>query len=119
MTIMVLVSVTCHMVVSITAFSNTPSRFHLPLSQQALVVKNPPATAGNRRHEFHPWVKKTPGGGRSNLLQYSCLEDPMERGAWKATVHRVTQSWTQLKRLSTKLVPQASCGFLPDWASLA
>ena len=41
------------------------------------------------------------GEGNGNLLQYSCLENPMVRGAWWATVHRVTQSQTQLKRLST------------------
>ena len=39
------------------------------------------------------------GGGSSNPLQYSCLENPMDRRAWRATVHRATQSWTQLKRL--------------------
>ena len=42
-----------------------------------------------------------PGGGYGNPLQYSCLENPMDRGAWQATVHRVAQSRTQLKRLST------------------
>ena len=57
-----------------------------------------------RRHKM--WVR-SPGSGRSlgegngNLLQYSCLEMPMDRGAWQATVHAVTQSPTQLKRLST------------------
>ena len=39
----------------------------------------------------------SPGGGHGNPLQYSCLENPMERGAWLATVHRVTKSQTQLK----------------------
>ena len=39
--------------------------------------------------------------GRGNPLQYSCLEQPMDRGAWRATVHRVAKSWTRLKRLST------------------
>ena len=49
----------------------------------------------------------TPGWGRSpregngNPLQYSCLENPMDRGAWQAMVHRVANSWTQLKQLST------------------
>ena len=38
-----------------------------------------------------------PGGGHGNPLQYSCLENPMNRGAWRATVHGVTQSWTGLK----------------------
>ena len=39
------------------------------------------------------------GGGHGNPLQYSCLENPMDRGAWQATVRRVAQSWTRLKRL--------------------
>ena len=42
-------------------------------------------------------VGKLPGGGRGNPLQYSCLENPMDRGAWWATVHGVTKTWTQLK----------------------
>ena len=41
-----------------------------------------------------------PGGGHGNPLQYSCLENPMDRGAWQAAVHRVTKSQTQLKQLS-------------------
>ena len=43
----------------------------------------------------------SPGGGHGNPLQYSCLENPMDRGAWRATVRGVTNSWTRLKRLST------------------
>ena len=37
---------------------------------------------------------RSPGGGNGNPLQYSCLENPMDRGAWQATVHRVAKSWT-------------------------
>ena len=44
-----------------------------------------------------PGSGRSPGGGHGNPLQYSCLENPMERGAWLATVHRVTKSQTQLK----------------------
>ena len=40
------------------------------------------------------------GDGNGNPLQYSCLENPVDRGAWRAAVHRVAQSWTRLKRLS-------------------
>ena len=40
---------------------------------------------------------RSPGGGHGNPLQYSCLENPMDRGAWWATVHGVAKSWTQLK----------------------
>ena len=43
-----------------------------------------------------PGSGRSPGEGNSNPLQYSCLENPMDRGAWRATVHGVTQSWTQL-----------------------
>ena len=43
-----------------------------------------------------PGLGRSPGEGNGNPLQYSCLENPMERGAWWATVHAVTKSWTQL-----------------------
>ena len=55
---------------------------------------------------------RSPGGGHGNLLQYCCLESSMDRGAWKATDHRVAKSWTGLKRLSTALtvsIAQAKC----------
>ena len=47
-----------------------------------------------------PGLERSPGGGNSNPLQYSCLENPMDREAWTATVHGVAKSWTRLKRLS-------------------
>ena len=47
-----------------------------------------------------PGLGTCPGEGNDNPLQYSCLEDLMDRGAWWVTVHRVTHSWTQLKLLS-------------------
>ena len=71
-------------------------------SQVALVVKNLPANAGDITD-----VGSIPGSGRSlegghgNPLRHSCLENPMDRGAWRATVHGVTKNQTQLKRLST------------------
>ena len=43
-----------------------------------------------------PGLGRSPGGGHGNPLQYSCLENPMDRGAWRATVHRVAQSWTRI-----------------------
>ena len=58
----------------------------------------------HKRHGFDPWVGRFPGGGHSNPLQYSCLENPMDRGAWRATVRRVTQSQTRPKQLSTHVV---------------
>ena len=45
-------------------------------------------------------LEDSPGRGKDNSLQYCCLENPMDRGAWWVTVHRVTKSWTQLKQLS-------------------
>ena len=45
---------------------------------------------------------RAPGGGPSNRLQYSCLENPLDQGAWRATVRKVPKSGTQLKRLSTR-----------------
>ena len=46
----------------------------------------------HKRHGFNPWVGKIPGEGNGNPPQCSCLENPMERGAWRATVHVVTNS---------------------------
>ena len=60
-----------------------------------LVVKNPPANARDIRDEgLIPGSGRFPGGGQGNPLQYSCLENPMDRGAWWPTIHRVTKSWT-------------------------
>ena len=63
-----------------------------------LVAKNLPANAGDVRDTGSvPGLGRFPGGGHGNPLQYSCLENPMDRGARPATVHRDTQSQTQLK----------------------
>ena len=68
----------------------------------ALVVKNLPASAADIRDAgLIPGSGRSPGGGHGNPLQYSCLENPMDTGTWQATVHGITQSWAQLKRLST------------------
>ena len=56
-------------------------------------VKNPLANAG----DVHSIQGRSPGGGYGNLLQYSCLENPMDRGAWWATIHRVAKSQTRMK----------------------
>ena len=64
-------------------------------SQVVLVVKNPLANAGDTRDVG--WITglgRSSGEGHGNPLQYSCLENPMDRGSWQATVHGVTQSWT-------------------------
>ena len=66
-------------------------------SQVVLVVKNLPANAGDLGDTgLIPGLGRSPGEGNSNPLQYSCLENPMDRGTWKATVHGVTKSWTWL-----------------------
>ena len=58
----------------------------------ALVVKNPPANAGDIRDVgLIPGLGRFPGGEHGNPLQYFCLENPMDRGAWWATVHRVAK----------------------------
>jgi len=63
--------------------------------QVALVVKNPPANAGDVRDMGSiPRLGRSPGGGHGNPLQYSCLENLMDRGAWWATVHRLAKSQT-------------------------
>ena len=67
------------------------------------VVKNPPVMQETQEMWVDSWVCRSLGGGYGNLLQYSFLENPMDRGAWWATVHRVTKSWTLLKGLSTHI----------------
>ena len=66
-------------------------------TQLTLVVKNLPANAGNIRDMSSiPGPGRSPEGGHGSPLQYSYLENPVDRGAWWATVHRVTKSWTRL-----------------------
>ena len=63
----------------------------------ALMVKTLPANAGDIRERGSiPGLGRSPGGGHYNPLQYSCLENPIDRGAWQATVHKVTKSWARL-----------------------
>ena len=69
-----------------------------------LVVRNPPTNARDIRDTGSiPGLGGSPGGGHGSPLQYSCLENPMDRGAWQDTVHGVAKSQAQLKRLSTHL----------------
>ena len=58
------------------------------------VVKSPPAKG--RDMDLIPGLGRSPGKGNGNPLQYSCLENPMDRGAWRPTVHGITESWTRL-----------------------
>ena len=78
------ISSSCTMTISFFIFIRT--------SQVELVVKKMPANAGD--------ALRSSGGRHGNPLQYSCLENPMDRGAWQATVHRLAKSQIQLKRLS-------------------
>ena len=67
-----------------------------------LVVKNPLANAGDVKDAgVIPGSGRSPGEGHGNPLKYSCLENPMDRRAWWATVHRVAKSQTQQKSLGT------------------
>ena len=64
------------------------------------VVKSPPANAGNSGSI--PGLGRSPGEGSGNPLQYSCLGNPMDGGAWQATIHGVTEEcWTQLSAQTT------------------
>ena len=65
-----------------------------------------------------PGSGRSLGRGRGNPLQYSCLENSMDRGAWRATVHRVAKSWTRLKRLSTRGRPGLRIRFIQSLFSL-
>ena len=75
-------------------------------SQVVLVVKYPPANAGDIRDVGSiPGLGRSSGGGHGNPLQYSCLENPMDRGAWWAIVHGIAKTWTEeeLKSLLMKV----------------
>ena len=62
------------------------------------MVKNPPANVGDMG--LIPGLRRSPEEGNDSPLEYSCLENPTDRGAWWATVHWVTKSQIQLKRLN-------------------
>ena len=82
-----------------------------------LVIKNLPANAGDIRDMGSiPGLGRSPGGGHGNPLQYSGLENPSDRGAWRVAVHRVTKSWTLLKRLRTHNLDEKSVQY---WLPLA
>ena len=70
-------------------------------SHVALVVKNLPASVEDLRDvDSIPGLGRSPGEGNGNPVQYNFLEDPMDRGAWWATVHRVPKSHRGLKQFS-------------------
>ena len=64
----------------------------------AQLVKNPSASVGNTKDTgLIPVLRRCPRGGNGNSFQYSCLENPTERGAWWAIAHGVAKSWTRLR----------------------
>ena len=70
----------------------------LRASQVVLVIKNTPANAEDVRDScLIPGWGRSLGGSHGNPLQHSCLENPMERGAWHTTVPGVTKNWTRLR----------------------
>ena len=72
------------------------------------VVKNPPANAGDTGDmDSIPGSGRSPGEGNGNPLQYSCLENPMDKGAWQGTVHGVAKSQTRLSNWT--------CMYYSDW----
>ena len=71
--------------------------FNIWASQVALVVKNLSANTGDAKDSgLIPGSGRSPAEGHDNPLWYSCLENPMDRGAWRATVQGITKSQTQL-----------------------
>ena len=90
------------------------------MSQVALVAKNLPAKAGDGDVGLILRSGRSPGGGNGSPLQCSCLANPTDRGAWQATVHRVTKSQTRLKRLSTySSMKDIMSPCLPSWGASA
>ena len=84
------------------------------------MVKNQPAKAGDTGDtSLIPGLGRSPGEGNGNPLQYSCLENPMDRGAWRATVHGVAKSRTQLSThsLTQARVPPTHCSLALSTAS--
>ena len=73
------------------------------------MVKNPSANVDIRDMASTPGSERSLGGGHSNPLQYSCLENPMDRRAWQATVQSIAKSQLCLKRLSTHIVDLQCC----------
>ena len=83
--------------------------------QVALVVKNLPANVGDIRLGSIPGWGRSARRGNGNPVQYSCLENPMDTGAWWVTVHGVAKSRTQLKRMSIHAHVWEGAGFCKSW----
>ena len=87
-------------------------------SQSALVIKNPPANADiYKGWGFDSWVMKIPRRRTQQLTPILLLQNPMDREAWQAAVHRVTQSQTRLKQLgSSSHIYRMNCIWLGEGA---
>ena len=85
-------------------------------SQVVLVVKNPPANIGDIRDAgSFPGSGRSPGGEHGNLLQYSCLENPMDRGAWWLTLLGITKIRPNWSNLASKQVIPRNLGKQKLW----
>ena len=97
---------TCRHLEVCPSYANFKPMYALP---GGAMVKNSPTNAGDAGDRGSiPRLGGSPGGENGYPLQYSCQENPMDRGAWLATVHRVTKSWTWLKGLRTRTVFSSS-----------
>ena len=93
------------MCVYIYVYTHTHTHTHTLINLVSLVasvVNNPPANAGNM--SSIPGLSRSPGEGNGNPLQYSCLGNPMDRGAWGATVHGVSRESHITQRLSNNIL---------------
>ena len=84
---------------SVSSFSDRIMIPYVMVSQLVLVIKNLPANAGDSGDSgLIPELERSSGGGNGSPLQYSCLENFMDRGAWWATVRGVTKSWAWVRK---------------------
>ena len=88
------------------------------VSQGALVVKDLPTNTGDAGEDrFDPWVRRTPGVGNGNPLQYLCLENSMDRGAWQATVHGVAKPYIEKWSISCHVNKEGCHSHKRFWTS--
>ena len=88
-----------------------PESSELRTPQEVQMVKNPPASAGDKASI--PGSGRSHGEGNGNPLQYSCLESPVDRGAWRATVYGVKKSQTRLSDEKTTKQQSPELGDVP------
>ena len=89
---------------------------HVPWEWFSTLYYESPFTLHYKWPRFSSWVGKSPRGRHGNPLQYSWLENPMDRSAWWAMVHRVAKSWTWLKQLSMHIHTCCNCWRLSAWS---